>query len=95
MANPLGVFALGLGAMDGPGPQGGAAGIKAQYKKTPSKTEALIPLWQLSYPFSSLPSRRQSTHNRAGSMRSRLCSIKKNFQSLADQYEDKYPIIYG
>ncbi len=34
MANPLGVFALGIGAMDGPGPQGCAAGIKAPYDKS-------------------------------------------------------------
>ena len=29
-----GCLALGLGAMDGPGPQGGAAGIKAPYDKS-------------------------------------------------------------
>ena len=28
-------------------------------------------------------------------MRSRQCSIKKNFQSLADQHEDNHAIIYG
>ena len=40
-----GCLALGLGAMDGPGPQGGAAGIKAPYNNSIKQNGFINSTW--------------------------------------------------